>query len=413
MSSSRSLAIALGGWGWAILLACQMAALADEPKPSLPGAASELLGEALGPASLAGPPADPVDATNQPELITERYPDGSVKIERQVVQDAEGNYVNHGPYTEYDRNGKVVRSGEFRNGKPHGKWTRYFQAGECSLFSGALEKQFQGPFVSEATMVDGQLHGTWTIRGQNGQKIIEWRFENGVRHGTSTWWYPGGEIRREVTYKNGEPDGELVEWAADGQVTNRVTFIDGRQIVHEVQWSAPGKKAYEGDYLLPRSVAVPVYDWWAGTVKSIPMGSAGQKQKHGLWIGWYPNGQKKVAGFYEADVPTGKFTWWYENGQKQAEGEYLKGEQHNKWITWHPNGQKESEAVFTAGVLTGKWTRWQADGKKVEVFDPGLEETQDPGGSRGEPPQAETRAPQGAPALKAETLEPVPPVKRT
>ena len=41
-----------------------------------------------------------------PETITEKYPNRKVKIERQVVQDDERNYVNHGPWKMWDPNGK-------------------------------------------------------------------------------------------------------------------------------------------------------------------------------------------------------------------------------------------------------------------------------------------------------------------
>ena len=36
------------------------------------------------------------------EVIRERYPNRSVKIEREVTQDAEGNYVNHGSWKMWD-----------------------------------------------------------------------------------------------------------------------------------------------------------------------------------------------------------------------------------------------------------------------------------------------------------------------
>jgi len=347
-------------------------ALSGEVK-HLPPIGSGALSRALLLASRGDLPATAAAPERELELITERFPNGAVKIERQVAQDAEGNYVNHGQYTEYDTRGKIRRAGEFRDGRQHGKWTRHFQAGECSLFSGSIEKQFPGPFVSEATFEDGKLHGAWTIRSAAGQKIIEWSFDQGVRHGKSTWWHPRGEVRREVAYHQGEPDGDLIEWAPDGKAILRVTFLKGRQLHHDVQTYPTGRTSYEGDYLLPPSVSVPAYDWWEGTAKSIPVGTTGPKQKHGRWIGYYANGFKKVTGAYEFDVPVGKFTWWYENGQKQAEGEYIEGREHGRWITWHPNGQKESEGEYTDGVVSGVWMRWLTNGKKVEVFDYSLE----------------------------------------
>ncbi len=307
------------------------------------------------------------------QQITERYPDGSVRIERQMTQDAQGNYVNHGAFTEYDPKGRILRSGEYGNGKLNGRWVQNFDAGQQGLFSGPFEKQYQGPFVSEATFSEGKLHGAWIIRSASGRKIVQWQFDNGVRQGKSTWWYPNGAIRREVYYKNGQPDGDLVEYNPDGKIRARFSFIEGRQIVPEVEWCGPGQRSYEGHYLLGAVTSTTVYDWWNDIVHSDPIRGQPAKLKHGPWTAWYPNGQVKVRGSYDMDAPTGKFTWWYENGQKQAEGQYAQGQKSGKWLTWHINGQKESEGTYTAGILSAKWTRWNADGRVAEVVDYSLD----------------------------------------
>ena len=53
------------------------------------------------------------------EVIRERYPDGKIKIERQVTLDADGNYVNHGAVEALfaqrnDRRRRAVRHGQAR-----------------------------------------------------------------------------------------------------------------------------------------------------------------------------------------------------------------------------------------------------------------------------------------------------------
>ncbi len=307
------------------------------------------------------------------EQITERFPDGSIHIERQVVQDAQGNYVNHGAFTEYDPKGRILRSGEYSNGKLNGRWVQHFDAGQQSLFCGQIEKQYQGPFVSEVTFSEGKLHGAWVIRSASGRKIIQWRFDSGVRQGKSVWWYPNGVIRREVGYKNGQPDGELVEYNPDGKVRARFSFIEGRQLVPEVEWCGPRQKSYEGHYLLGALASATVYDWWNGIVHSEPVQGPPAKLRHGAWTAWYPNGQIKVCGSYDMDVAVGMFTWWYQNGQKQAEGQYVQGQKSGIWLTWHSNGQKESEGTYAAGILNAKWTRWNPDGKLAEVVDYSLD----------------------------------------
>jgi antitoxin component YwqK of YwqJK toxin-antitoxin module len=321
--------------------------------------------------------SDPAAGRNsETETVTERYPNGNIKIERQVSLDPQGNYVNHGTYAEYAQNGKLLRSGEFSLGKQHGKWLQYFEDGRGRLFSGKLEQQFVGPFVSEATFADGVLHGSWTIKSHSG-KVMDWNFDHGIRDGKSTWWYPKGEKRLEVVYRNGQMDGELLEWSPEGKLISRVPITDGRRLVKKVEWFAPGQKSYEGYYLTAQDVVEPNYDWWNTTAKATPVAQVGQDQKHGLWNAWYSNGKRRIEAHYERDLPVGTFSWWYESGQKQAEGQYQAGIKHGTWTTWHANGLKESKCEYREGALVGKWMRWDPSGKLAESRDFNVEQRED------------------------------------
>ena len=305
----------------------------------------------------------------EPELAVERYANGRPKIERHGTKDADGNFINHGTYTMYDPDGRIRRTGEFRNGQQHGKWIHLFDRDDGHLFSAKGDNQFTGPFVSEASFEAGKLHGVWSIKAHGGQKVVEWGFEHGNRHGKSAWWYANGENRLEATYKNGILHGDVLEWGRDGALAKRGTYVDGRYLAKTVQWHAPGKRHYEGYYLKACRSLEPTFDWWTGTATVAPALDAGPDEKHGLWTSWYLNGNKQAEGRYDHGLPAGKFIWWYENGQKQAEGEYSAGVKCGTWVTWHPNGMKESKTDFRAGVLIGKWTQWNPEGRLVEEGD--------------------------------------------
>jgi antitoxin component YwqK of YwqJK toxin-antitoxin module len=303
------------------------------------------------------------------EMVTERYPNGSVKIERQVIKDAAENYVNQGTYTEYDQNGKVQKTGEFLDGKQQGKWTQTLSKDDGHLFSADRDAEFLGPFTSEATFVDGQLHGTWNIKDRTGQKIVEWNFDHGVRDGKWNWCFSNGEKRLEATFKSGNLDGDVSEWSHDGKLVDKKTYIDGRHLARTVGWYTLGQKHFEGYYLRVVDMPEPAYDWWKGTVTTAATIPTGADLKHGVWTEWYRSGNKKTEAQYDHGVATGKFTWWYENGQKKAEVDYQSGVLGGTWLTWHANGLKESQAVYRDGELVDKWMHWDADGKLVELRD--------------------------------------------
>ena len=322
--------------------------------------------------SVAPAPAPAPSTTSDAdgELVTERYADGSVKIERQVTKDAAGNYVNHGTYTAYGPDGTVQKTGVFQNGKQQGKWTQSFAKDEGHLFTADHETEFQGPFTSEATFVEGQLDGTWTIKDRNGQNIVEWNFDHGARNGKWSWWYPNSDKRLEATYKNGNLDGEVLEWNQGGQLGSKTTYVDGKRLDKVTGWYALGQKHFEGFYLRVVHMPEPSYDWWKGSITTASAAPTGEDQKQGTWTEWYRSGNKKAEAQYDHNVAVGKFVWWYENGQKQAEVEYQAGVYSGTFITWHPNGLKESQAEYRNGELVDKWMHWDADGKLVEMRDP-------------------------------------------
>jgi antitoxin component YwqK of YwqJK toxin-antitoxin module len=354
----------------AVLLAGTLAQAQNTPTLATPDKPAETapMPDAAA-ASVAAQPAVASDASPKPETVVERYPNGRPKVERQVIQDSAGNYVNHGTYTQYDLDGQAIKTGEYRNGKQVGKWTQRFAKDEGYLFSSGQDKDFVGPFTTEATFDDGQLHGAWTIKDHNGQSIIEWNFDHGVRNGVSTWWYSSGEKRLEAPYKNGTLNGEMVETARDGKILSRATYIDGRYLAKTTEWYAPGQKHFEGDVLRAQTTPEPTYDWWTLSAKQAGPVAATPDQKHGVWTVWYRNGNKKIEGQYDHGVLTAKCAWWYENGQQQAEGEYTNGLKTGTWTTWHTNGLKESEGQYKDGNLVSKFLRWSADGKLAEIHD--------------------------------------------
>jgi uncharacterized protein len=317
------------------------------------------------------PGAGPVIDMGKVEKVTDRYPSGKIRVEREVGQDTKGNYVNQGTYKAFDLDGQVIMSGEFLNGKQNGKWTQRIAKDEGHLFSPDGEAEFTGPFTSEATFLDGQLHGIWTIKDANGQSIIEWSFDNGTRNGNWSWWHPNGKKRLEAIFHNGTLNGDVQEFDRDEKLVSKNTYIDGKILVKVTGWYTLGQKQYEGNYLKSDDMPEATYDWWNSKVTTAAAKAAAADQKHGAWVSWYRNGTKQTEAQYDRDMRVGKFKWSYENGTPEAEGEYDNGKKIGTWITWHPNGLKESQGDFKEDQLISKWYHWDADGKMVEAKDAG------------------------------------------
>src|SRR5262245_49211877 len=53
----------------------------------------------------------PPESDSVVEVIKERYPSGAIKIEREVTQDGEGNYLLHGAWRHFDDKGHLIIDG--------------------------------------------------------------------------------------------------------------------------------------------------------------------------------------------------------------------------------------------------------------------------------------------------------------
>jgi antitoxin component YwqK of YwqJK toxin-antitoxin module len=301
------------------------------------------------------------------ETIRERFPSGKIKIEREVTQDKDQNYVDHGSWKEWDEQENPIAGGVYQSGRREGSWFRWYNKSESDLFSQAPFHQFNGPFKSVATFRAGVLHGTWTIVDADDRKLCSWQFANGRRHGVSTWYYLTTQPMREIHYQNGELHGALTEWDQNGDKITEVEYINGRR--HEKVSTAyeDGQKKSEGMVLRARYALQKPDEWW--TIQLARYSREGKDERHGTWRLWYPGGQLKMEGEYQFNEPSGQFIWYHENGQKVLESFYSAGGKDGVWTWWHPNGQKSIQGAYVNGSPAGRWTWWHETGKVAQRVD--------------------------------------------
>jgi antitoxin component YwqK of YwqJK toxin-antitoxin module len=301
------------------------------------------------------------------ELIKERYPSGSVKLEREVAQDREGNFVLHGAYRQYDERGALICEGTHEQGQPSGTWKRYYAAGAAPLFTTSPYKEFQAPFTSQASFENGQLHGKWTITDLKQRRISEIEFVDGQRHGKAAWYYPNGAILSQATYDRGRVHGDVTKWGPDASLLGKETYTHGRKLAPKVDYYDGEHKRSEV-FVLHAPLVVKTFDNF-NTATLAVFEQRGADEKFGPFRVWHPTGQLARQGEFRYNLPVGKTSWFYANGQKQMEGTYVDGKQEGTWTWWHQNGLKQIEGDYLDGVAIGKWSWWKEDGKLAQRTD--------------------------------------------
>ena len=97
-----------------------------------------LIGTARSPTDTRPPAEDfhPSDSAEPARPITDRefHANGKIRIVRELVPNAAGKPVLHGIWQWWDESGRLVVSGEFRQGKREGTWKRLHQREEATAF---------------------------------------------------------------------------------------------------------------------------------------------------------------------------------------------------------------------------------------------------------------------------------------
>jgi antitoxin component YwqK of YwqJK toxin-antitoxin module len=297
------------------------------------------------------------------ELVRERYPDGKVRIERQVTLNNDGNYVNHGVWKQFSSDGDVVAEGQYNFGQRNGMWTRWVSPKDASMLSEVPFKQFKAPFMSQANFADGKMDGDWTIMDANDRKVMQVALKAGERSGVTTIWMPNGKVFRQMTYEHGVPVGDLLEVnPKNGELTKSATFENGRKITTKTEKFANGRQLRsETMYLAAKSVEKTPDDFWSTTPAKFV--SDGKDLRHGTSKTWYSNGQLEQEGAYDNDKKTGAFAYWHENGQIATTGAYRDDQPEGNWVWYYENGQKSTIGKYQHGKLIGDWRWWDDQGK--------------------------------------------------
>jgi antitoxin component YwqK of YwqJK toxin-antitoxin module len=299
------------------------------------------------------------------ETIRERFPDGRLRIEREVTTDAAGNYVNHGRWRMWNTDGELVAEGSYDMGRRTGRWMRCFERDEVPLLSTAPFDQFESPFSAEANFDADQLHGEWIIVDARDRKCSRVALKYGKRNGPAVLWLPDGTVYREAAFRNGAPDGELRQRSTDGKLQTVATYVGGQQLANKVtHFPETLIRQSEVSCLVATISEVAADDFWQ--LRFAEYGVRNEPLRHGSWKCWYANGQQQAEGYFQYDREMGPFTWWHAHGQEAVKGRFVDGRPDGVWTWWHTNGQKAAEGEYRNGRQVGAWKQWAEDGRLVQ-----------------------------------------------
>jgi len=162
----------------------------------------------------------------------EAWPDGTPKVERQVI-DLKGRTVPHGPYRSWFANGQLEQEGDYEGGWRSGAWKSYHENGVLAA-EGAYDKGLRTArwrFWKEDGKADSDRQGTYRAEVEDypsGGRRIGGEYKGKNRHGNWTYYSPEGTVVAAGEYSRDRRSGVWTFfWPADGSVRFRGEYLRG------------------------------------------------------------------------------------------------------------------------------------------------------------------------------------------
>lgn len=296
------------------------------------------------------------------EVIRERFPDGSLKVARQVILDADGNYVNHGSFSQWNAEGQKIVSGQFVLGIRQGVWSKTCLTEDSPLFAAYPYNAFEPPFQSTAEFLGGHLDGTWIITDAHGQVVSEIQLSVGTREGQAVWYHPAGAVMYKAEYLGGILHGDFVENDAEGKEIRSISYNMGQRVESEKQNDNHGRLVAEYGYLTAPQILLSNDQWH--TAQPARYKAEGGRVKHGPFVTYHPDGRVDWQGEFSHGELNGEVQRWYPNGQRRLAGQYEMGQPIGHWTWWHDNGMPQIKGNYD-DPSSAPWMAWNTDGNRI------------------------------------------------
>ena len=141
------------------------------------------------------------------------------------INQTDANGLRQGMWQKKQPNGRLIYEGNFKDGKPVGKWKRYHTGGQVKAIiiyradSDSADTQLfdeWGKKVAEGIYFNEKKSGLWTYFSEN-RKIGDEQMANGQKHGKSRKYYETGEVWEETEWKNGKQEGKYQVFFKTGE----------------------------------------------------------------------------------------------------------------------------------------------------------------------------------------------------
>lgn len=245
------------------------------------------------------------------------YENNKVMYEGDTKKNTFGHDLYHGFGTVYDREGRVMYSGEWLEHAKHGDGEMYV----------AGKLQFKGTFVK------GKKEGFGRTYFEDGSVQYEGHFVNDQYSGEGTVYYPAEFLQQYAAVRQ--------QYAYEERPFYSGYFLQGMKKGQGTQYYPTGAKQYEGEFLWNElsGSAKEYFDVSEAQPDALKFdGSFFDSKKHGKGQLYNAAGELVYDGAFREDIQTG-IGELYSQGQLVYKGDFLDGQRHGRGEAYNDEGK--------------------------------------------------------------------------
>lgn len=354
-------------------------------------------------------------AEDDGRIITiKRYNKGNL-VEREKINRFRSDGLKDGEWREFYEGIKIKTESQFKNGVLNGYYKEYDKNGKLLLTllydNGRLVEEIEekesevvvienksddgnfierGPYVDgvpvgihkkidmEGTIVDskifddygillskgiidkeGKKQGDWLDYYRSGTVKAKGKYVNNLREGKWQFYFENGKIEQTGTYKLGRQSGAWKWFYDTGEILIEEEFYNGKLEGIYTEYDIDGNILIEGEYFEGEREG----NWTNSVNDFVAKGKYITGLEDGKWKYFYPDGSVMFEGNYIQGNADGKHKYFYDDGTLKEEQFYSTGIPDKLWKKYDPEGN----IIVTITYENGK--EYRINGVKVDLHD--------------------------------------------
>ncbi len=310
----------------------------------------------------------------------------AIQLNAQAPNEVDDQGRKQGKWTKFDASGNMVYRATFKDDKPVGEMTRFYEDGSKQAVlnfvtpTKAKAKLYypdKGGLMAEGNYLNQERDSVWLFYNPTGELASRETFSNGIRQGEAIVYFQDGSIAEKSTYEDGVQNGKWLQFFENGNLKLEATVVDGVSYEGEyVSYYPKGTKMLKGKYQDGKKESSWYHFNEDGSIEIIYVYRYGkvisEHRKNGTFDEYYPDDIKKSSVTFKDGKKNGPFVEYYHQGE-WVESESLDEYGNPRKVQKLEGIQVEREGTYKDDVLHGEVKYYKENGRldRIERYDMG------------------------------------------